>query len=143
MGENQKSFDAAVFNMNEYPESEKVAFGKNNAEKFVKYDFSVITVADKAKAASVAKRVNNGEITFADAVSEYSTKSYSTDSGKINNKYHYQIEKFLTNKEDMAKAILEKLYDKAGHESEAKGIFFILPVTHASDNLLNQYLYLD
>ena len=122
MGENQKSFDAAVFNMNEYPESEKVAFGKNNAEKFVKYDFSVITVADKAKAASVAKRVNNGEITFADAVSEYSTKSYSTDSGKINNKYHYQIEKFLTNKEDMAKiaslepdAVSEPLQTSVGY----------------------------
>ena len=50
-----------------------------------------------------------------------------------------EIVLILVNKEDMAKAILEKLYDKAGHESEAKGIFFILPVTHASDNLLNQY----
>lgn len=102
MGENQKSFNLAVFNMNEYPESEKVAYGKANAEKFVKYDFSVITVDDKSKAESIAKRIANNEITFADAVSQYSNKSYSsTDSGKINNKYQYQIEKFLADKNDL------------------------------------------
>lgn len=94
----------AVFNMNEYPESEKIAYGKANSEKFVKYDFSVITVDDKAKADTVAKRIANNEITFVDAVAQYSNKSYSsTDSGKINNKYHFQIEKFLSNKDDMAK----------------------------------------
>lgn len=104
MGENQKSFNMAVFNMNEYPESEKIAYGKANSEKFVKYDFSVITVDDKAKADTVAKRIANNEITFVDAVAQYSNKSYSsTDSGKINNKYHFQIEKFLSNKDDMAK----------------------------------------
>ena len=41
-------------------------------------------------------------------------------------------------KETLVKPILEKLYDKAGNTSEAQGIFFTLPVTHASDNLLNQ-----
>ncbi|MBQ1949585.1 MAG: peptidyl-prolyl cis-trans isomerase [Treponema sp.] len=101
MGEKQRSFSLAVFNMNEYPESEKVAYGKANADKFVKFDLSVITVDDKVKAESVAKRIANNEITFADAVTQYSNKSYaSTDSGKINNKYQYQIEKFLENKDD-------------------------------------------
>lgn len=42
-------------------------------------------------------------------------------------------------KEELVKPILEKLYDKAGHTSEAQGIFFTLPVTHASENLLSQY----
>ncbi len=122
LGENQKSLNLAVFNMDEFPQTEKVAYGKANAEKFVKYDFSVITVSDKSKAESVAKRIANNEITFADAVSEYSTKSYSTDSGKINNKYHYQIEKFLVNKDDMAKisaldvdAVSEPLQTSVGY----------------------------
>ena len=35
--------------------------------------------------------------------------------------------------------ILSKLYDKLGSGSDAMGIFFTLPVTHASDNLLNQH----
>ena len=42
-------------------------------------------------------------------------------------------------KDDMVDNILSKLYDKAGSESEAKGVFFTLPVTHASENLLKQY----
>ena len=100
MGNGQRSFNMASFNMADYPDSEKVAFGKANAEKFVKYDFSIITVADKSKAASLLKRINGNEITFADAVSE-SQKSYSNDSGKINSKYHYQIQKFLKNADDM------------------------------------------
>ncbi len=42
-------------------------------------------------------------------------------------------------KEELVTPILEKLYDKAGNSSDAQGIFFTLPVTHASDNLLAQY----
>ena len=42
-------------------------------------------------------------------------------------------------KENLVSNILSKLYDKAGTNSDAKGIFFTLPVTHASDNLLKQY----
>lgn len=108
MGNGQRSFNMAVFNMSDYPDSEKVAFGKANSQKFVKYDFSVITVSDKAKAASLLKRINENAITFEDAVSE-SQKIYSNDSGKINSKYHYQIEKFLKQAEDMEKlAALEE-----------------------------------
>lgn len=102
LGNDQRTFNLASFNMSDYPDSEKVAYGKANSDKFVKYDFSIITVADKSKASSLLKRINGNEITFADAVSE-SQKSYSNDSGKINSKYHYQIEKFLKNSEDMAK----------------------------------------
>ncbi|MDD6302283.1 MAG: hypothetical protein PUA56_03110 [Bacillales bacterium] len=35
--------------------------------------------------------------------------------------------------------ILGALYDKLGNDSEARGIFFSLPVSHVSDNILNQY----
>ena len=42
-------------------------------------------------------------------------------------------------KENLVNNILSKLYDKAGTNSDAMGIFFTLPVTHASDNLLKQY----
>lgn len=41
--------------------------------------------------------------------------------------------------ESIVKNILELLYDKLGKDSEAMGIFFTLPVSHASDNLVNQY----
>lgn len=41
--------------------------------------------------------------------------------------------------EKLVDNMLNKLYDKVGSNSEAMGIFFTLPVTHASDNLLKQY----
>lgn len=41
--------------------------------------------------------------------------------------------------EKIVENMLNKLYDKVGNNSEAMGIFFTLPVTHASDNLLKQY----
>ena len=41
--------------------------------------------------------------------------------------------------EKLVDDMLNKLYDKVGSNSEAMGIFFTLPVTHASDNLLKQY----
>lgn len=108
MGNSQRSFNMAVFNMSDYPDTEKAAFGKANSQKFVKYDFSVITVSDKAKAASILKRINENAITFEDAVNE-SQKIYSNNSGKINSKYQYQIEKFLKQPEDMEKlAALEE-----------------------------------
>ncbi len=41
--------------------------------------------------------------------------------------------------ESLVTKILENLYDKLGRSTDAMGIFFSLPVSHASDNLLNQY----
>lgn len=42
-------------------------------------------------------------------------------------------------KAELVETILSKLYDKAGTSSDAMGIFFTLPVTHASENLFAQY----
>lgn len=98
----KRGFNMAVFAMKDYPTEEITKYGKDNAAKFNKYDMTVVTVADKATAATVAKRVNNVEITIEDAVPEYSTKTYSNAEGKLTNSYQYQIENILTNKEDLA-----------------------------------------
>ncbi|MEE1059647.1 MAG: peptidylprolyl isomerase [Treponema sp.] len=103
MNKNNRGFNMATFDMTKYPNSEKVAYGKNNSEKFVKYDFSVITCADKSKADSVAKRIANNEITFADAITEYSQKIYSTDSGKLTSTYQYQIARIIKDADNVKK----------------------------------------
>lgn len=41
--------------------------------------------------------------------------------------------------EKIVDKILTALYKKLGSNSEAQGVYFSLPVSHASDNLLNQY----
>lgn len=103
-GKDLRGFKLAVFPLADYPESEKIAFGKANSGKFVKYDVSVITVEDKATATSVAKRIANSEITFEDAVHEYSNKTLSNSEGKLTNSYKYQIETLLVTPDtDLAK----------------------------------------
>ena len=104
-GDNLRGFNAAVFSLNDYPKSEKVAYGKANSEKFIKYTLSVISVEDKSTANTVAKRIASNEITFADAVSEYSNKSFSNAEGKLTNSYRYQIENILVEKADMDKLV--------------------------------------
>jgi len=102
MNKEQRGFKVAVFQKSDYPLEEKLKFGKENAAKFNNYDMMVITVEDKANAETIAKRISNNEITFEDAVSEYSDKNYSNSEGKLTNSYQYQIENILENKEDLA-----------------------------------------
>jgi len=119
-----RGFDLAAFPLSSYPESEKVAYARGNAAKFVKYDLSSITVADKSTAKTVANRLNNNDITFEDAVVEYSDRNYSNSDGKLTNKYQYQIENILTNKADLAK-ITDLAVGAVSEVIETNGTFTI------------------
>ncbi len=101
MNVNKRGFNMAVFPLSDYPAEEKLAYGKNNAAKFVKYDLSAITITDESTAKTVAKRLANEEITFEDAISEYSEKNFTNTEGKLTYKYQYQIENMLSNKENL------------------------------------------
>ena len=121
MNKEQRGFKIAVFSKSDYPLEKKLEFGKQNAAKFNKYDMSIITVEDKATADNVLKRINNSEITFDDAITEYSDKNYSSTNGALTNSYQYQIENILENKEDLASvtslaidAVSEVIQTKAG-----------------------------
>ena len=103
LNKNQRGFSIAYFPLSEYPTEEVVKYGKANSNKFVKYDMSVITVADESVAKTVTRRLANNEITFEDAVTEYSTKSYGNSEGKLTSNYEYQIEEILSNKDDVSK----------------------------------------
>lgn len=99
---NKRGFQMALFNTSDYPEEEKMKFAKENQAKFNKYDISIVTVEDKAKAQTVLKRINNNEITFEDAISEYSLNYFTNSEGKVTSAYQYQIENLLVNKDDLA-----------------------------------------
>lgn len=99
---NKRGFQMALFNTSDYPEEEKLKFAKENQAKFNKFDISIVTVEDKAKAQTVLKRINNNEITFEDAISEYSLNYFTNSEGKVTSAYQYQIENLLVNKDDLA-----------------------------------------
>ncbi len=102
MNKEQRGFKMAAFSKSDYPLDEKLKFANQNAALFNKYDMSVITVEEESNAQSIAKRIANNEITFEDAVTEYSDKSYSSTDGKLTNSYQYQISSILQNKDDLA-----------------------------------------
>ena len=102
MNKEQRGFKMAAFSKSDYPLDEKLKFANQNAALFNKYDMSVLTVEEKSNAESIAKRIANNEITFEDAVSEYSEKNYSSSDGKLTNSYQYQISNILQNKDDLA-----------------------------------------
>ncbi len=102
MNKEQRSFNVAAFSKSDYPLEEKLKFANQNAALFNKYDMSIVTVEEKSNAESIAKRIANNEITFEDAISEYSEKTYSSSDGKLTNAYQYQISNILQNKDDLA-----------------------------------------
>lgn len=114
IGSKQRSFDLAAFDMSKYPESESVAYGQAHSDLFVKYDMSVISCTDESEAKKVISRLDKKEITFKDAVTEYSKKSYSGDDGKLNNNYKYQLKTIISNEKDLAAVTGMKKGEKSG-----------------------------
>ncbi|MBQ0002394.1 MAG: peptidylprolyl isomerase [Treponema sp.] len=106
MSEKLYSFDAAAFDMSTYPDSEKVAFGNSHKDLFVKYNLKVISCDTEAKAKEVLKRIKNSEITFEDAVGEYSTKHYGDqETGMLSANFRYQLDNAFSKPEDIEKVI--------------------------------------
>lgn len=103
MGETMRSFDIATFNMDNYPDSEKISYGQKNSEKFEKYDMSVITLSTRRDAEAVFRQINNNSITFDDAVGANSNRAYSNYDGKLAENYRYQLEMAAGNSDDFAK----------------------------------------
>ncbi len=101
LGQEKRGFDYIAYSKSEYPDEEVVKFAKDNLSKFVKFDMSVIVCNDKSTADKVLSRITKEEITFEDAIPEYSTMYYSNSEGKLLNDFQYQIENTLKNKEDI------------------------------------------
>lgn len=101
----KRGFDMISFNLSDYPKEEKVKYGEQNAAKFNKFDLAVITCEEQKVADEVASRLANNEITFEDAVTEYSTQRLSDTEGSLNNSFQYQIENILVNKEQLSEIV--------------------------------------
>lgn len=99
----KRGFEIAYFDKNAYPDSEVLSFANENKDKFTKYSLSVISTDDESEAKKIHNQLLNNEITFEDAISEYSKKYYSNSEGKITNDYAYQLSSNLENKDDFSK----------------------------------------
>lgn len=103
INEEKRTFNTVSFNKADYPESEVKAFAQDNLNLFETYSLSMITVKDEAQAKKLSGQLANNEITFDDAVTEYSEKYYTDGNGKVKENYAYQIKANLADAEDFAK----------------------------------------
>ena len=99
----KRSISVVSFDKSAYPTEEIKAFGKDNISLFNSYSLSVLTVKDEAQAKKLLAQINGNEITFEDAITEYSEKYYSDGDGKVKENYEYQITGNLANKDDLSK----------------------------------------
>lgn len=102
MGESKRSFELVSFNKSNYPESEVKAFISANKDLFQKVPLSVVTVDEEKTAKTLLKQIKASEITFENAVSEFSEKYYSDNDGTIAANYNYQIKDILEKADDAA-----------------------------------------
>lgn len=103
MNSTAKSFEIVSFDTNNYPESKAVEFANENSDLFNKYFFNAISVESESVAKKILSQINNSEITFEDALTEYSKNYYTTSEGELKNKYEYQIKSTLATEDDFAK----------------------------------------
>ena len=103
MNEVKVSFDAVVFDTSDYPDSESKKFLAENPDLFNRYYFKAISVETESIAKTVLKRIKDEEITFEDAIDEYSKNYYSTADGNLKNQYEYQIVATFANENDLSK----------------------------------------
>ena len=102
MGSDTKAFEAVAFKLADFPREAVAVYAQNNADKFVKFNLSVITLDSEDEAKGLLKQIEGNEITFDDAASEKSQKYYSTDDGKIAGSYRYQLENMIEDKEQVS-----------------------------------------
>lgn len=100
MNKPERSFEYVTFNLGAYPEDKIAEYANAHADLFKKISYSVITVATKSEAERIRTRILNNEITFEDAVTEYSNKNYSDANGILNRTYAYQLKTTVASDDD-------------------------------------------
>lgn len=111
IGGKKRSFDLAVFNMDEFPDDQKKAFADKNPSLFVKYSMDAITCDDKTAADTLLKRIKNNEVTFSDSAAASENHTYSDNDGKLKSNYYYQLKQIIKNESDVEKVVELKTDD--------------------------------
>ncbi len=103
INEEKRAFDTVSFDKSTYPESEVKKFGSENISLFDTFALSMITVKEEAQAKKLQAQIANNEVTFEDAIKEYSEKYYTDGDGKVKESFAYQVKENLANADDFAK----------------------------------------
>lgn len=101
MSSPERSFSYASFNTSAYPESEIVAWGKQNTALFVKHSLSLITLATEEEAKKVASKLTKGDIPFDEAVTTYSTRNGTDTAGILTDSFRNSLNTLFADAKDL------------------------------------------
>jgi hypothetical protein len=87
----QRSFDMTVFPIDEYPDSEVLAYAGANPSLFRVTHLSGITIPDEREARQILRQIQDGSITFEDAAKNTSKDRYAEQGGDMGIKMAWEL----------------------------------------------------
>ena len=101
-----RNFEMVYFKVDDYPESEYLAYALEHSELFDSIYLSRITISSSEREAKkILASINDGTVTFEDAARAQSQDSYADRGGDMGRRYGYQLESDIPN-EDTRRIIL-------------------------------------
>jgi hypothetical protein len=87
----QRSFDMTVFSIDEYPDSEVLAYAGANPSLFRAAHLSSISIPDEREARQILGQIKDGAITFEDAARNNSKDPYAEQGGDMGTKMAWEL----------------------------------------------------
>lgn len=101
MASPERSFEYVSFSIENFPQTEVAAWGKVNSELFVKHNLSVITAETEAIVKKAGSAIKNGEVSFEDAVTTWSTRNGTDAEGNLQSSYRKDLNNLLADAKDL------------------------------------------
>lgn len=122
-----KTFEYISFGVQDFPQEEVRKYGEENAELFVKYDFTVVSFAEEPAAKTVSQAILKANTTFDDAFASRDTNVINSridSNGKFLMPYRKDINRMFPHAEDLQKVISLKVGEVS--EPIALGSIYVL-----------------
>jgi len=91
MSSPMRSFDMVSFFIDDYPESEYIAYAQENANLFNTIHMSKITVTGEKEAKRILASIKDGTTTFEEAAGVQSQDAYADKGGDMGKRYVYEL----------------------------------------------------
>ncbi len=106
MASDMRTFELVSFPIDDFPQSEYLAFAEENTELFDSIHLSRIIVnSGEKEAAKILESVKNGTTTFEDAAKAQSQDGFADRGGDMGVRYVFELEREITNPDDLQKIL--------------------------------------
>ena len=101
MSANMRNFQMAMFNVDDYPDSEYIEYALNNRDIFRQIRLSMISVGTSEREAErILNSVREGTMTFEDAARSMSEDNYKDRGGDLGSRFVYELDWDIPSAED-------------------------------------------